>query len=136
MSLVIEQPGKAIFNVAVSGDAHNGDMAGNVKSKPIYLGMLTASLDIVWTGSPDGTITVYASNSHDTTPAAEAADNWNGTWNSINDILSPAVTGATGAAAGSINISLAPLRYRHVYVNYARTGGSGTLTTTFAVVEL
>lgn len=130
---MIELPGKAKWNVTVAGTTHTGDMAGSVKTEPILLGMLLYSMDIVWTGTPTGTITIYASNSHDRSDAALAADHWNGTWNSINGLLNPAIVQPAGAG-GSYNISLAPFRCRDLYVDYARTGGSGSITVTFALV--
>lgn len=131
----MELPGKAKWSVTASGTTHTGDMAGSVKSEPIYLGMQAASMDIVWTGTPTGTITVYASNSHDTTQAAQAADHWNGTWNSINTLLTPAIVQPAGAG-GSYNVSLGVFRTRFIYVDYARSSGSGSITVTYAAAPL
>lgn len=121
-------PGKAVWNTAVAGTGnHTGDLAGSVKTKPIYVYNKPFSINIVWTGTPTGTVTVYASSNWDPMDPAAAADNWNGTWNSINTLLSPSITQPAGSG-GSYELSSGTYNTRAIYVDYARTGGSGTIT--------
>lgn len=76
--------------------------------------MDTASLEIQWTGTPVGTLSIDGSN--------------NGSvWYPTNS----AVTNPTGA--GSTDNSLVPLtnvEFRYISLKYTNSSGSGTLTVT------
>ncbi len=130
MSMML--PGIAKFNALAAGATHAGDTAGSVKTMPFIIDGKKASILVVWTGTTSGTVTFYTSENWDTTPAALAADKWNGTWNSINGLLSPAITQPSGSA-GSYELSTGTYVARYLYVDYARSAGSGTITVTYAV---
>ena len=126
-------PGKAVWNTAVAGTGnHSGDLAGTVKTKPFWIDNKAFSLVIVWTGTPTGTVTVYTSSSFNPMDPAAATDNWNGTWNSINGLLSPAITQPAGSG-GSYELSSGTFSGRFLYVDYARTSGTGTMTVDYSV---
>lgn len=128
MSTSTSLPGKAVWNTAVAGTGnHTGDLAGSVKTKPIYVYGKPFSLTMVWAGTPTGTVTVYASSNFNPMDPAAAADNWNGTWNSINGLMSPAITQPAGSG-GSYELSSGTLTTGWVYVDYARSAGTGTMT--------
>ena len=120
-------PGKAVWNTAVAGTGnHSGDTAGSCKTKPIYVYNQPFSLTIRWTGTTAGTVTVYVSSDWDPMDPAAKLDNWNGTWNSINSLLSPAITAPAGSA-GSYELSSSTYTTKAVYIDYARTSGTGTI---------
>jgi hypothetical protein len=104
-----------------------GDLSASIKSKVISVASYPGSLEIVWTGTPTGTLTIYAGNSH--RPDKTDVDAWNGTFNSINALITPAIVQPAGAA-GSLWIDL-PIRPAFLYIDYARTSGSGVLTASF-----
>jgi hypothetical protein len=126
--------GKAKWSVVASGTTHGGDLAGSVKTYPIMIDNKKFTLTIRWTGTPTGTLTVYALSNHDTTPSVEAADNWNGSANSINSLLSPTITQPAGSA-GSYEMSSGTWVGRMLYIDYARTSGSGSIFCEYSVLS-
>ena len=99
-----------------------GDMGGSLTSAVTAVSYTdNVGYNVIWTGTPTGSITVEATIALD-------ADVTNGTatWNSLT--LSPTVS--TGGAAGSTLISLNQLPYSHVRLKYTRSSGTGTLNVT------
>jgi hypothetical protein len=132
MSMML--PGKAKWNTTVAGTTHTGDMAGSVKTKPFIVDGKKFTLTIVWSGTPTGTVTIYTSGNWDTSQAALTADNWNGTWNSINSLLDPAITQPAGAG-GSYELSSGTFVGKYMYVDYARSAGSGSITVDYSAAS-
>lgn len=132
MSMML--PGKAKWNVTATGTTHSGDTAGSCKTKPFITDGKRFSLVIAWTGTTAGTVTIYTSSNWDTTQSALDADNWNGTWNSINGLLDPAITQPAGSA-GSYELSSGTFVGKYLYVDYARTSGSGVITVDYSVAS-
>jgi len=111
-----------------SGREEEGDTSASVKSEVIALSGCGGSLEISWTGTTAGTITLQAGNSHDPrkTNAVTGSGQWNGTFNSINALVSPPIVNPAGAA-GSMLIDLNSLRCAFLYIDFVRTSGSGTI---------
>jgi hypothetical protein len=124
----ISLPGEATWNTAIAGTGnHSGDTAGSCKTRPFLVYNQPFSFVVSWTGTTAGTITIYASSNWDTSQTALTADNWNSTWNSVNALLAPDVTQPAGSA-GSWEISSGTFNTKAIYIDYARTSGSGAIT--------
>lgn len=111
-----------------TGREEEGDTSGNNKSEVMNLAGCGGSLEISWTGTTAGTLTINASNSHDPrkTNATTGSGQWNGTFNSINALVSPSIVQPAGAA-GSVLIDLNSLRCAFLYIDFVRSAGSGTI---------
>jgi hypothetical protein len=100
-----------------------------VKSDVISWNCCPGSITLQWTGTPTGTITIFASDDHELgktdANAVPVGSKWNGKWTSINALIAPPLTQPAGAA-GDLFIDI-PLRPGFIYVQYDRVSGSGTL---------
>ena len=105
-----------------AGRPHEASLAASVKTTPIGWGR-PGSISLALTGTPTGTITVYVSNDHD--PMGTGVSGWNGNWDSINALLSPAIVQPAGSAA--TYFFDIPLRPAFIYIDYARSSGTGTI---------
>lgn len=120
-----EKTDKLHWNVALGAAKDKiGDLAGHNKTKPFYAGFQAASTYIKWSGTPTGTLTLYASVNHNSEDVAASQDPWNGDWVAIDSLLNPAPTDPAGSA-GNNAYSLEGIAFRAYYWDYQRTGGSG-----------
>lgn len=98
----------------------------SIRSEVISLQGRGGSLQLAWSGTPTGTsVTIYAGNTHD--PRKSGVDKWNGAWDSVNALISPAPAVPAGSS-GSQFINLDGLRAGYIYVEYVRSAGSGALS--------
>lgn len=113
---------------ATEGAPTQGSTAGNVKTTVFHCRAKRAqSLDIAWTGTTAGTLTIYASNSHNPGDTGLLASRWNGNWTSINSLIVPTITNPAGSA-NNIYLDLGGLSSAYIYVDFARSAGSGVIT--------
>lgn len=104
--------------------------AATNKTRPFYAGLKPCDTLIKWGGTCAGTLTLYASVNHNPEDSATALDPWNGDWNPVDTLLSPAPTDPAGAP-GNNQYSLNGLSFRAYYWDYVRSGGSGALEAWF-----
>lgn len=91
---------------------------GTVYSNPVDAnGLVRASLHIVWTGTPTGTFTLWASNK--LKPDASSDSDWVQVTSEWATIANPA------GAAGQMLIADQDMAYRWVRLKYVNASGSG-----------
>lgn len=89
-----------------------GDMSASVSSAAIDVSLQDdIGLEIAWTGTPTGTITINASNN-------------GGTFYSLT--FATALTQPSGSASGIV-VALANYPFTYLKVTYTRSSGSGSL---------
>ncbi len=96
----------------------NGNMSGSLSAIQQLEQIYAYSVEAVYTGSPDGTLLLQASN--DWNPGTST-----GTWTTIDD-SSNSITGA-----GSSFWNVTSSNYAYVKFVYTATSGSGTLNVFF-----
>lgn len=111
------------------GPGPNQDVAGNSPKSGVVAGTMSSTntiytnilgirqsdnvgIEITWTGTPTGTITVYCSNSG---------------INFYSLTFNPALAQPSGSAGG-FNIAAADLPFQYLFIQYTNSSGSGTIT--------
>jgi hypothetical protein len=126
----MSRPHALLWDNNVGNLPNQGDMSvATLKSDVLSWNCCPGSLTLQFTGTPVGTITIFASDDHEPgktdANATPVGSKWNGKWTSINALIAPPLTQPAGAA-GDMYIDL-PIRPAFIYVQYDRTSGSGTL---------
>lgn len=105
----------------VAGLENYGDMAGNNRCRPFAFDLMPGSIHVIWDGTTTGTLTYYVSNNHD---PQDTTNRWNGDWESINSLITPALVAPAGAP-GTHFINLTKIKARFLYIGFVRSAGSG-----------
>ncbi len=108
-----------VNNSGTGGSIPSGTKSGTMSgTSTIYSNIVEFSkmdnigLEIDWTGTPTGTITIYTSIS---------GINWH------SMTFSPVLAQPAGAAGG-YNVSLNQVPFKYFYIKYTNASGSGSLT--------
>ena len=103
------------WTVPLAGVTTTGDASGSVASDWIPTRHKSVSLQLLWTGTPAGTLTLLLSNDKSNTAATLA----------VSDFV-PAMSNPAGGASGTAcQFTTHFLWYK---VNYAQSSGSGGIT--------
>lgn len=101
-------------------------MAASYNSDPVWLAhIVNYAIQVVWTGTPDGTFTLQASNDKG------LEDKTNGGWSSSGVTNWTTITGsnaATAGAAGNWMWDVENTGYRWVRIVYTRAASTGSTT--------
>lgn len=122
---------RSLWSVAAAGDGKTGDLAASTKTQPFVADTADGSVHLILTGTPTGTVTLYASDDHD---PGDTSDRWNGTWESVNSKFDTPIVQPTGSAASYLLEF--PVKARAFYADYARSAGSGSARATWSKAVL
>lgn len=109
-----------------ASDPTIGTLGASNKTFPFMADYCPGSVQVVGTGTPTGTPTLFCSNNHD---PANQVDKWNGTWESVNALLETSMVAPAGA--GFQYFLEFPIRARAFYFDYSRSGGAGGVEAVF-----
>jgi hypothetical protein len=126
----MSRPHALLWDNIIGNQQTQGDMSvATLKSDPISWNCCPGSITLQGTGTPVGTITIFASDDHEPgktdANVMGAGAKWNGKWTSINALIAPPLTQPAGAAF-DLYIDV-PLRPAFLYVQYDRGSGAGTM---------
>lgn len=116
----------------LDGTATDSDLSANIDLKPCWLGHIcNYSIQLVFTGSPQGNFKLQMSNDPGKPNASSEAEKYVGitNWTDIAD------SAQTISAAGDHAWQVENAGYTWVRVVWTATGGSGTLTSARANVK-